>query len=63
MKVYATLKTWERSNCKNVLWLDNDQRCRLFSVHFMINEMEGLLSTVYTSYKNNLCKKQLKLKM
>jgi len=43
------------SYCRNVLWLDNDQRCRLFSVHPTVSEMEGLLSTVYTIYKNNMC--------
>jgi len=56
MKVYVTLKAWEKSNCRNVLWLDNDRRCRLFSVHPTISEVEDQLSTVYTSYKNNLCK-------
>jgi len=30
MKVSVTLKAWERRNCRNVLWLDNDRRCRLF---------------------------------
>jgi len=58
MKVYVTLKAWEKSNCGNVLWLDTDRWCRLFSVHPTISEMEGLLSTVYTSYKNNLCRKK-----
>jgi len=57
MKVYVSLKA---GNCKNVLWLDNDRRCRLFSVHSTISEMGGLftlLSTVCTIYKNNLCRK------
>jgi len=58
MKVYATLKAWRRSNCRHVLWLDNDRRCRLCSVHPTISVMEGLLSAVHTIYKKNLlCRK------
>jgi len=59
MKVYVTLKTWKKSNCRNVQWLDNDRRCRLFSVHSTISEMQSLLSTVYTIYKSTYAEKQL----
>jgi len=56
MKVYATLKAWKRSNCRNVLWLANDRRCRLFSVYPTNTQNEN--SAMYTVFKNNLCSRK-----